>query len=85
MVLRPQCLGAGRCATPQSSGTEKSQVQGFTFVRCYNLEEHRHSKIRFVTPHRRHDGLDMAIMEKRTAIYEEARRRNPRRWSGQLR
>jgi putative transposase len=54
------------------------------FVHWYN-RKHRHSGIRFVTPHQRHEGLDVAILAKRTAIYEEARRRHPRRWSGELR
>ena len=52
------------------------------FVRWYNTE-HLHSAIRFVTPGSRHLGLDNAILAKRSAVYEKAKRRNPRRWSGQ--
>lgn len=54
------------------------------FVRWYNTE-HLHSAIRFVTPGSRHLGLDKAILAKRSAVYEKAKRRNPRRWSRQTR
>jgi len=55
-----------------------------TFVQWYN-HEHRHSAIRFVTPAERHGGLDTALLEKRTAVYEAAKRRHPARWSGATR
>ena len=54
------------------------------FVRWYN-EEHRHSKIRFVTPGQRHRGEDRDILSQRHKVYQEARNKNPRRWSGQTR
>ncbi|MDQ7073592.1 MAG: IS3 family transposase [Gammaproteobacteria bacterium] len=54
------------------------------FVQWYN-EEHRHSSIRFVTPSQRHNGKDSAILEKRNAVYEAAKERNPTRWSGDTR
>ena len=54
------------------------------FVRWYN-QEHRHSGIRFVTPHERHEGQDQAILKKRHAIYTAAKQANPRRWSGNTR
>lgn len=54
------------------------------FVRWYN-EEHRHSGIRFVTPGERHRGEDIAVLEQRKIVYEEARKRHPERWSGDLR
>lgn len=54
------------------------------FVRWYN-EEHCHSGIRFVTPSQRHSGKDKAILEKRQAVYEAAKRQNPGRWSGDIR
>jgi putative transposase len=50
-------------------------------VEWYN-NEHRHSAIRFVTPTQRHDGLDENLLVKRKAVYETARARHPRRWSG---
>ena len=57
-------------------------VQGF--VRWYN-HEHRHSGIRFVTPAERHAGNDTEILNRRHALNEQARSRNPSRWSGKTR
>jgi putative transposase len=54
------------------------------FVAWYNTE-HRHSQISFVTPEQRHTGEDVAILERRHALYEAARVRNPERWSGKTR
>ena len=53
-------------------------------VQWYNTE-HRHSGIRFVTPQQRHGAEDASLLEKRHALYEQARRQNPRRWSGRTR
>lgn len=54
------------------------------FVNWYNLE-HRHSAIRFVTPHERHAGQDSALLSKRANVYEAAKAANPQRWSGTTR
>ena len=54
------------------------------FVHWYN-DEHRHSAIRFVTPSQRHRGEDNDLLEKRKAVYESARQKNPQRWSGRTR
>jgi transposase InsO family protein len=54
------------------------------FVGWYNTE-HRHSAIKFVTPQQRHDGEDVQILAKRTALYEAAKARHPNRWSQQTR
>jgi transposase InsO family protein len=54
------------------------------FVSWYNTE-HRHSAIRYVTPDERHAGADVAILARRRLLYERARRRTPRRWSGNTR
>jgi transposase InsO family protein len=54
------------------------------FVRWYN-DEHRHSGIRYVTPGQRHAGQDRRVLMARHALYQEARERNPRRWSGPTR
>jgi transposase InsO family protein len=53
-------------------------------VRWYN-HEHRHSAIRFVTPAQRHANLDQHILNRRAALYESARQRNPLRWKGPTR
>lgn len=54
------------------------------FVNWYN-NEHLHSGISFVTPASRHRLKDKEILEKRRAVYEAARERNPLRWSGNTR
>ena len=54
------------------------------FVNWYN-NEHRHSKIKYVTPMQRHTGEDKEILEKRKKTYEEARMKNPNRWSKDIR
>lgn len=70
-------------------------VEGFTdldharrwagdFVRWYNTD-HRHSGIRFVAPAQRHTGEDQALLQSRDALYQAARDRCPRRWSGPTR
>lgn len=54
------------------------------FVSWYN-NEHKHSKLNFVTPSERHTGQDVAILAKRKEVLEAAKRRNPVRWSGSIR
>ena len=51
------------------------------FIAWYN-HEHRHSRIRFVTPAQRHRSEDHALLAKRYGLYEAAKARNPARWSG---
>jgi hypothetical protein len=50
------------------------------FVYWYN-NEHRHSRIKFVTPNQRHDGLDVGILAKRKVLYQTKRNEHPERWS----
>jgi putative transposase len=50
------------------------------FVTWYNTE-HLHSAIGFVAPDDRHMGRDKDIFNRRKQTYEEARKRNPERWS----
>jgi putative transposase len=54
------------------------------FEHAYN-ERHLHSGIRFVTPADRHRGIDHERLAYRKIVYERAKRRNPRRWSGNTR
>lgn len=54
------------------------------FVNWYNTE-HLHSSIKYVTPQQRHDGDDLKILAKRKDVYHTARKRNPQRWSGEIR
>ena len=50
------------------------------FVSWYN-NEHRHSRIKFVTPCQRHDGLDVELLAKRKVLYQTKRNEHPERWS----
>jgi len=54
------------------------------FVQWYNNEP-VHSAIKFVTPHQRHTGADVAILHNRQGVYETAKARHPNRWSGKTR
>ena len=54
------------------------------FVRWYNTD-HRHSGIGFVAPAQRHAGQDRTLLQGRDALYQAARERHPRRWSGPTR
>lgn len=54
------------------------------FVSWYN-NIHLHSGIKFVTPASRHAMKDGVILENRKRVYEEARNKNPNRWSGKTR
>ena len=50
------------------------------FVSWYNTE-HRHSRIKFVTPSQRHDGLEIEILAKWKVLYQRKRNEHPQRWS----
>ncbi len=54
------------------------------FILWYN-KEHLHSSIHFVTPEARHQGKDIKILANRQYVYQEARLKNPERWSGKTR
>ena len=54
------------------------------FVAWYN-NEHQHSEISFVTPVSKHRGEDLAILDRRSQLYEQARAKNPLRWSKDVR
>jgi hypothetical protein len=59
---------------------DEATVWVAAFVAWYN-SEHLHSGIKFVTPNSRHAGDDVIILEKRNVVYQEAREKNPLRWS----
>lgn len=54
------------------------------FVNWYNYN-HRHSGIKFLTPHQRHSGQAEDILEKRRQLYEAAKKRHPERWARETR
>ncbi|MDK2126231.1 IS3 family transposase [Parachitinimonas caeni] len=62
------------------SSLEAARTWVHGFVEWYN-QEHRHSRIRFVTPAERHEGKDKMILAKRHELYQAARQRHPERWS----
>ena len=55
-----------------------------TFVTWYN-EEHKHSKLKFVSPSKRHLMQDRDILSNRKGVIEVARERNPIRWPNGIR
>lgn len=59
---------------------EQAHLWVQNFVTWYNTE-HLHSGITYVTPEDRHAGRDEQILANRRQVYEEARQRNPSRWS----
>ena len=54
------------------------------FTYWYNFD-HKHSSIKYVTPHQRHTGEDHDILYQRKLVYRKAQAANPERWSGQTR
>ena len=64
----------------ENDDLEAARQWAMQFVDWYNTE-HRHSGIRFVTPAQRHQGHDIAVLEKRHVLYQQARHQNPGRWS----
>lgn len=47
--------------------------------------EHLHSALKFITPQQRHMGEDIIILENRKNIYKIAKKKNPSRWSKEIR
>jgi transposase InsO family protein len=54
------------------------------FVDWYN-GVHLHSGIKFVTPNDRHSGKDKEILKARELVYEKARKKQPLKWSKDIR
>ena len=48
------------------------------FSHWYNVN-HKHSGLKFVTPHQRHAGLAKEVLAKRKEVYQQARVNNPER------
>ena len=58
---------------------EEARLWVLRFTRWYNYE-HKHSQLRFVTPHQRHTGQDKAVLAQRQRLLECAKQANPSRW-----
>lgn len=63
---------------------EKARKWVSDFVDWYN-NKHCHSKINFVTPAQRHQGVHKTILAKRDRLYQQAKAKHPERWSGRTR
>lgn len=68
----------------QFNSIEEASKWVETFVEWYNTK-HRHSGIKYVTPNERHLKADIEIMKKRKRTYIAARKKNPGRWSKNIR
>lgn len=66
------------------SSLKNSREWMLKFSKWYNFE-HRHSGIKFVTPHERHIGTDFKLLAARTQLYLAAQSKHPERWSGNIR
>lgn len=75
-----------RPSYPASGFTDikESRKWVLAFVHWYN-NEHRHSGLKFITPHQRHTGMDKAVLDKRRQVYEQAKAAHPERWSRNIR
>lgn len=67
-----------------SESLEAARAWVTGFVDWYN-HQHLHSAIRFVTPADRHAGRHLDILERRAAVFADARARHPERWSRDVR
>ncbi len=63
---------------------EEARMWVQQFTRWFN-DEHRHSRLKYVTPNQRHRGEAPTILARRHALYQEARSRHPERWSSKTR
>lgn len=54
------------------------------FSHWYNFN-HKHSGIKYVSPHQRHSGLAGDILANRKEVYQGAKDAHPERWSGNIR
>jgi putative transposase len=70
--------------TKPFASLEAARAWVVVFIDWYN-NAHLHSSISFTTPASRHDGTDVAILQNREIVYQEAQKRNPSRWSGKTR
>lgn len=66
------------------SSLEEARSWVENFVKWYN-SEHYHSGLKFITPEERHQGHALKIMEHRKKVYEAAKQKSPKRWSGSTR
>ena len=66
------------------STLQEARTWVLKFVHWYNYQ-HKHSGLKFVTPAQRHSGEAEEITANRQQVYQEAKAKNPARWSGNTR
>jgi putative transposase len=66
------------------AGLDDARAWILKFVHWYN-HEHKHSGLKFMTPHQRHSGQTHEVMDNRKSVYQAARTANPKRWSRGIR
>lgn len=59
---------------------DEARAWVLSFVHWYNTR-HKHSALRFTTPHQRHSGEAEMILNYREQVYQSARAQHPQRWS----
>jgi putative transposase len=71
-----------RPSWPSEGFTDLAETRAWVkkFTDWYN-GEHRHSRIKYVTPEQRHRGEDIDILAQRRDLYEQAKAQRPERWS----
>ena len=63
---------------------EKARRWVLEFSYWYNVN-HKHSGIKFLTPHQRHSGLADEVLAQGKEVYQRAKERHPNRWSSNTR
>lgn len=63
---------------------EEARQWAGEFVHWYN-EVHLHSGLKFVTPVQCHTGEHIDILRQRTKVYQDAKKKHPERWAGDIR
>ena len=63
---------------------EKAREWVLEFSHWYNVN-HKHSGIKFLTPHQRHSGLADEVLAQGKEVYQRAKERHPNRWSSNTR
>jgi len=61
-----------------------ARVWVLKFAHWYN-HDHKHSGLKFMTPHQRHSGQTYEVMNNRKEVYATAKAINPKRWSQDIR
>ncbi len=87
MMAVPNLLSIKYCPQWPSEGFEdidNARAWVARFVNWYN-QQHRHSRINYVTPDERHRGDHIEILERRTKLYRARQSQHPNRWSGSTR